>query len=304
VDRECIGRVLERSFYSPYGQLEAVISNHPFDYDDDGDADEDDAIMILADCDDDYSGDCRRLDADGDRDVDGDDHTIIDDYEDGLSGDTDLTRVPSASRSRLGNPFAHQGLALDAEIASYQNRARQYNPTLKRFMQRDPLGPQAARNCYAPNRWTPLRFADPMGTTPCTSAPCSQPTDPPASCCPAGADTVTHDTCARSEPVIHQSVACTMLYTVPEVAYKLCTDECLGTTIAYCEDVYLECYIIRNPMIRCIQRSLCHTDSDGVQRIFNEECEGEVEHDMSQEAEVSGPILTVRRVCESCPMTS
>jgi RHS repeat-associated protein len=51
-----------------------------------------------------------------------------------------LIRVPSSPRSRLGNPFAHQGLALDAEIASYQNRARQYNPVLKRFMQRDPLG--------------------------------------------------------------------------------------------------------------------------------------------------------------------
>jgi len=53
-------------------------------------------------------------------------------------------RVPSSPRSRLGNPFAHQGLPLDAEIASYQNRARQYNPGLKRFMQRDPLGSRQA----------------------------------------------------------------------------------------------------------------------------------------------------------------
>jgi RHS repeat-associated protein len=119
----------------------------------------------------DYSGDCRRLDADGDRDVDGDDHTIIDDYEGGLSGDTDLTRVPSASRSRLGNPFAHQGLALDEEIASYQNRARQYNPTLKRFMQRDPLamqpsggsGYQDGLSLCEPLLGNPVRERDPSG---------------------------------------------------------------------------------------------------------------------------------------------
>jgi len=43
------------------------------------------------------------------------------------------------SRHSLGNPFAHQGLAYDAEISSYQNRHRQYAPKLKRFMQRDPL---------------------------------------------------------------------------------------------------------------------------------------------------------------------
>jgi len=141
------GRVLERSFYSPYGQLEAVISNHPFDYDDDGDVDANDASVCLA-CSGDYVGDCRLLDADGDRDVDYDDQTIIDAYVAGLSGDTRWTRVPSRPRSRLGNPFAHQGLPLDAEIASYQNRARQYNPGLKRFVQRDPQGLQDRRDFF------------------------------------------------------------------------------------------------------------------------------------------------------------
>jgi len=130
------GRVLERYFYSPYGQLEAVIDAHPFDYD--GDVE-----MAVADCEaceGDYSGDYRRFDADGDRDIDADDCEIVGAFVGGLSGDTRWTRVPSSPRSRLGNPFAHQGLLLDAEIASYQNRARHYNPGLKRFMQRDPLG--------------------------------------------------------------------------------------------------------------------------------------------------------------------
>ncbi len=165
------GRVLERSFYSPYGQLEAVISKHPFDYDDDGDVDADDASMIDADCSGDYSGDCRRLDADGDRDIDEDDLDIIAAYIGGLSGDTALTRVPSSPRSRLGNPFAHQGLPLDAEIASYQNRARQYNPGLKRFMQRDPLamrnragsGYQDGMNLSVYQSSLPIRLLDPYG---------------------------------------------------------------------------------------------------------------------------------------------
>jgi RHS repeat-associated protein len=174
------GRVLERSFYSPYGQLEAVISSYPFDYDDDGDVDDDDAdAVIVCYSGDGYSGDCRRLDADGNREVDYDDFDIVDAYVSDLSGDTDLTRVPGSPRSRLDNPFAHQGLALDAEIASYQNRARQYNPTLKRFMQRDPLtmrnragsGYQDGMNLHTYVDSSPTRRRDPAGlATPCCDA--------------------------------------------------------------------------------------------------------------------------------------
>ncbi len=163
-----------RYFYSPYGQLEAVISSHPFDFDDDGDVDEDDseAVMECFGGGGGYSGDCRRLDADGNRELDYDDFEIVDDYATGLSGDTTWTRVPSSPRSRLGNPFAHQGLPLDAEIASYQNRARQYNPGLKRFMQRDPLAtqPRAGRgyqdgmNLFLRARANPWRTFDPSGT--------------------------------------------------------------------------------------------------------------------------------------------
>ncbi len=59
---EITGRVLERYFYSPYGQLEAVISSHPFDYDDDGEMDATDvaAADVGGACRGDYSGHCRR----------------------------------------------------------------------------------------------------------------------------------------------------------------------------------------------------------------------------------------------------
>jgi RHS repeat-associated protein len=68
-----------------------------------------------------------------------DDYTIINNYVATLDTDTELQRIPAASHSRRGNLFAHQGLPLDAELASYQNRARQYAPAARRFMQRDPL---------------------------------------------------------------------------------------------------------------------------------------------------------------------
>ena len=68
----------------------------------------------------------------------------------------------------FGNLFAHQGLQLDPEIGSYQNRARQYAPKLKRFMQRDPLGlePRAGSgyqgglNSYGCGRQNPSTLFD------------------------------------------------------------------------------------------------------------------------------------------------
>jgi RHS repeat-associated protein len=138
------GRVIEQYWYSPYGQLEAHVAAHPFDFDDDGDVDAQDIAAGTSGgtCWGDYdgaSGDCKRLDADGDRDIDVDDYTIINNYVATLDTDTELQRIPAASHSRRGNLFAHQGLPLDAELASYQNRARQYAPAARRFMQRDPL---------------------------------------------------------------------------------------------------------------------------------------------------------------------
>jgi hypothetical protein len=74
------GRVIEQYWYSPYGQLEAHVAAHPFDFDDDGDVDAQDIAAGTSGgtCWGDYdgaSGDCKRLDADGDRDIDVDDYT-------------------------------------------------------------------------------------------------------------------------------------------------------------------------------------------------------------------------------------
>jgi hypothetical protein len=74
------GRVIEQYWYSPYGQLEAHVAAHPFDFDDDGDVDAQDIAAGTSGgtCWGDYdgaSGDCKRLDADGNRDIDVDDYT-------------------------------------------------------------------------------------------------------------------------------------------------------------------------------------------------------------------------------------
>jgi YD repeat-containing protein len=79
------GRVIEQYWYSPYGQLEAHVAAHPFDFDDDGDVDAQDIAAGTSGgtCWGDYdgaSGDCKRLDADGDRDIDVDDYTIINNF--------------------------------------------------------------------------------------------------------------------------------------------------------------------------------------------------------------------------------
>jgi len=199
--------------YSPYGELEAVVAAHPFDYGerserlsvadrigreseqgrerqtlrparrtrtgsfapggDDGDVDADDyAVTTNGTCSGTATGDCRRLDANADGVVNSTDRTAIAAYLATLDSDTELQRVPAATHSRRGNLFAHQGLLLDPEIGSYQNRARQYTPGAKRFMQVDQLsrlnsagsGMHDGVDLYAYNLLNPVHNIDPSGT--------------------------------------------------------------------------------------------------------------------------------------------
>jgi len=94
---------------------------------------------------------------------------------------------------RFGNVFAHQGLQLDAEIGSYQNRARQYAPKFKRFMQADLLALPGRRfsarsryrdgmNLYECLRSSPLAHLDPEGLeTYCGTVTCGCKTRPAGS---------------------------------------------------------------------------------------------------------------------------
>jgi RHS repeat-associated protein len=147
------------------------VAAHPFDFDDDGDVDAQDIAAGTSGgtCWGDYDGaggDCKRLDANGDRDIDVDDYTIVNGFLTARHSEAALQRIPAASHSRRGNLFAHQGLPLDAELASYQNRARQYAPAARRFMQRDPLGYTAGLQSYAYGQENPHKFVDPYGENP------------------------------------------------------------------------------------------------------------------------------------------
>ncbi len=171
------GAVIERYWYKPYGEFVAAAEYGWFDYDQDGDVDGTDvaAAGLGGACWQSSSQACLCLDADGDGKVEYDDYAIISAYVSTLTADTQLQRVPAAPSTRRGNPFAHQGLLYDAEIASYQNRARQYDPKAKRFIQRDPLqlmehSPKIAMalegldiNSYSYVGNEPLSCVDPLG---------------------------------------------------------------------------------------------------------------------------------------------
>ncbi|HUU96954.1 MAG TPA: RHS repeat-associated core domain-containing protein [Phycisphaerae bacterium] len=65
----------------------------------------------------------------------------------GDSGSGELGNLQPTST--VGNPFAHQGLPIDHEKASYQNRHREYTAELQRFAQRDPADYDDGANLYA-----------------------------------------------------------------------------------------------------------------------------------------------------------
>jgi RHS repeat-associated protein len=71
----------------------------------------------------------------------------------------------ATSGSGLDSRFRFVGRRLDAELGSYDFRARQYHPRLGRFMQRDPLGVTQDPNLYTYAGNNPLTFSDPLGTS-------------------------------------------------------------------------------------------------------------------------------------------
>jgi len=177
------GAVLERYYYSPYGQVEVVAETYFGDYDGDGFVDAGDADDLCSNGEGcaceftaDVSGDCRVFDFDCDGDLDVSDESTLSALYSGLSADMQNRRIPSTTFSPAGNSFTHQGLVLDVEIRSNQNRMRQYAPKLKRFMQRDPLFTEGStiaagyrRNEMSLYRYTagnPLAKRDPTGLTP------------------------------------------------------------------------------------------------------------------------------------------
>jgi len=161
------GSLVERHVYNPYGQFTIDQYTGFGDYDGDGDVDSTDKGTPGTTCAT-MSGACRILDLDFDGDYDSTDAGYFDSLQQGTQG------RPGLTSTNVEQPFAHQGLLFDAELAGYQNRARQYDPGKRRFMQRDPhavMGTQIlARRHYrdGPNHYQyvssdPLGAVDPTG---------------------------------------------------------------------------------------------------------------------------------------------
>ncbi len=156
-----LGRhLVERNVYSPYGELTVDQKTGYGDRDGDGDVDSTDKGTVGTTCTGTVSGTCRILDLDFDGDYDASDATKFDSLPSGLQ------RTPGRLASAVQQPFAHQGLLFEPEIGSYQNRARQYEPAMRRFVQRDPLEPQNGLPLHDYLGNNPGLLLDPYGEYP------------------------------------------------------------------------------------------------------------------------------------------
>ncbi len=164
-----LGRhVVERSVYTPYGELMVHQDTGFGDRDGDQDVDSTDKGTVGTTCTGTVTGAQRVKDLDFDGDYDTLppyqlDEPIFSDEELHGALDQQLVQAPSQYQSGVEVRFAHQGLLYDPEIGSYYNRARQYNPSLRRFMQRDPVRYLSGINLYQYVASNPGRFVDPFG---------------------------------------------------------------------------------------------------------------------------------------------
>jgi RHS repeat-associated protein len=71
---------------------------------------------------------------------------------------------PLAKDDSVYNPLRFTGRRWDRVLESYDYRARQYDPRLGRFLQRDPSGMINGTNLYIYTRNNPLPLVDPFGT--------------------------------------------------------------------------------------------------------------------------------------------
>jgi len=125
--------LVEHYKYTPYGELTVDQDTGYGDRDGDGIVNSTDKGTVGVTCTGTVSGACRILDLDFDGDYDSTDATKFDSLPSGSQ------KRPGKQSTGVAQPFAHQGLLFEPEIASYQNRARQYDPAKRRFDQRDPI---------------------------------------------------------------------------------------------------------------------------------------------------------------------
>jgi len=106
------------------------------------------------------SGACRVFDFNQDGTLNASDETVM----------TTLVAAPSTNRrhesrtvSPTGMAFLHQGLLVGLQLMAYENRSRQYLPTIERFAQKDAMGYLDGQNSYCYLKNSPVSLIDPSG---------------------------------------------------------------------------------------------------------------------------------------------
>ncbi len=176
--------LVERHTYTPYGILTIDQETSFGDRDADGDVDSTDKGTPGTDCTGTVTGACRILDLDPALDTSPRaEHTVAwrqprvaGRDESRVHGDYDSTDAtlfdslpqglaihPGRTATSVDQPFAHQGLLHEPEIGSYQNRARQYHPGTRRFLQRDPAQYAGGMGFYEYIASNPTNGVDPSG---------------------------------------------------------------------------------------------------------------------------------------------
>ncbi len=192
------------------------------DRDGDGDTDATDYGAIAGACTGSSSGACRVLDVNNSGTVNSSDQTPHAALPQGL------LRKPGLSTTGLGQVFAHQGLPLDAEVGSYQNRARVYNAALRRFAQYDGLTEaNSARLAYSDGmslsgylRSNPLRWVDPVGF----------------GCCPPTCTEISYEKCPNPVPDTHPYHVCDPpVWDCPGCGTHSCVGACGETQVFPCD---------------------------------------------------------------------
>ena len=90
---------------------------------------------------------------------------VVERYEYSPYGEVTILDANNNERqeSAIGNRFMYTGREYDSETGLYYYRARYYDPTLGRFLQRDPIGYGDGMNLYAYVGNNPMNWIDPLG---------------------------------------------------------------------------------------------------------------------------------------------